>query len=131
MTAPVTAPTSAPTAGVPVNAPTVANPVPVPTNANLNTTTDELREQDKILIGVLIGVGVPVLAGATTLIVLRKRLVKKPDDEDSIYTAIDLLSKDDPLFEKKMIIPFKQLTFTKEIGSGSFGKVFLGYVTCH
>jgi hypothetical protein len=124
------APTSTPTVStpdsVPVDTPIVGNPVGAP-GATLNTTADELQERDKTLIGVLIGVGVPVLAGAITLIILRKKLKKKrSDDGDSVYTAIDLLNKDDPLFEKKMLIPFKQLNFTKEIGSGSFGKVYLG-----
>ena len=114
---------------MPVDTPIVDNPVGIP-GATLNKTADELQERDKTLIGVLVGVGVPVLAGAITLIILRKKLKRKrSDDGDSVYTAIDLLNKDDPLFEKKMLIPFKQLNFTKEIGSGSFGKVYLGYVT--
>ncbi len=125
------APTSTPTA-VPVDAPVFIDGPTAPTSGvkqNVTAATGDLTEDQKILVGVLVGVGVPVLSGAIVLIVLRKRLTKKKtDDGDSVYTAINLLNKDDPLFAKKMLIPFKQLSFTKEIGSGSFGKVFLGYV---
>lgn len=72
------------------------------------------------------------------LIILRKKLRKKiADDKKSIYgdnanqtyTSIILPSKDSQMFQKKMHIPFKQISLTKEIGCGSFGKVYLGYVS--
>lgn len=126
---PTTTPTTVPVDSTPTGAP-VSTGIPTETpTAQQVTTPVVLSEENTILVAVLVGVGVPVLAGAITLILLRKRLTKKKSDEgDSVYSAINLPSKDDPLFEKKMLIPFKQLSFTKEIGAGSFGKVFLGYV---
>ncbi len=100
----------------------IDTPVVTPTSAVNSNNTGELTANDKVLVGVLVGVGVPVIAGAIVLIVFRNKLLTKKkqakEKEGSVYTAINSLHK---------IIPFNELKFTKEIGAGSYGKVFLGY----
>lgn len=118
------------------SAPVISPAIPTPvnsTNANEPSTATGLSSNDKIIVGVLVGVGAPMIAGAIALILMRKKLHSKGlskeqlEANNSVYTSINLTQKYDPLSEKKMHIPSKHLTIGKSIGAGSFGKVFVGY----
>ncbi len=111
-----------PGAGV---APTVApqavidssTPVDVALTAGLTTS----------LVGAAVGVGIFLL-----VFFLRKRQTKPEDPEGkSGGTNYDVLpSRNSDVgaedISSKMLIPHKELQFDKEIGAGSFGKVFIG-----
>jgi predicted Ser/Thr protein kinase len=96
-------------------------------------------------------VGAPLIAGTVVLIVFAKQgklkkkdkiaLEKVPDNDNSIYKAIStnttnslhVVTTSNTEAERlpttkndRMAIPYASLVFKREIGSGSFGKVFIG-----
>lgn len=79
-------------------------------------------EQTGLIVGLVVGSA--VAAGAIVLAVLLDKKRRKKHSRPNNNDATENL----PLqqFDKKLLIPFKDLVFTKEIGAGSFGKVFVG-----
>ncbi len=124
---------------VAANVPSAANQ-PLQSNAPISVATPSSDSQPPaaapldvtgIAVGSSIG-GAALIAGAivTGVLVSRHMQAKKQKraDEEAATTPMVPLQKDDPDFDKKMQIPFKELAIKKLIGSGSFGKVYIGYV---
>jgi predicted Ser/Thr protein kinase len=124
---------------VPTTAP-AASPSNQPSSTNTPTSTESPSRQTQspvaapldvtgIAAGSAVG-GAALIAGAvlTGVFVSRymRRKKQKKSDEESPTTPMVPLHKDDPEFDKKMQIPFKELVIKKMIGSGSFGKVYIG-----
>jgi serine/threonine protein kinase len=65
-----------------------------------------------------------VIAGAIVLAVLLSKRRQKKNNKPNNTEAVENLPLNQ--FSKKLLIPYKDLGFTKEIGAGSFGKVFIG-----
>jgi hypothetical protein len=93
---------------------------------------------DPLGIGLGVSLSVAGAVGVFLLIyflVIKKRMnqqkEKKGDaesgDGSSPYSVMPS-KPDDAAIDEKMQIPYKQLKFVKEIGAGSFGKVYQGYV---
>lgn len=81
-------------------------------------------EEEAGLIAALV-VGSVVIAGAIVLAVLLSKRRQKKNNKPNNTEAVENLPLNQ--FSKKLLIPYKDLGFTKEIGAGSFGKVFIGY----
>ena len=71
-----------------------------------------------IAVGVSIG-GAVAIAGAVVLVLFLRRKKKRGV---TITTAMKSLSN----FDDRFNIPYSELEFSRELGAGSFGKVFLG-----
>lgn len=71
-----------------------------------------------IAVGVSIGGAAAVAAGVLLLFFMRRKKKRGVKIEDAMKT----LDSDDDRFN----IPYGELAFKRELGAGSFGKVFLG-----
>lgn len=146
---PSAAPVSEPATSTPgvSNEPTFV-PSSIPSSDVVQTPTDPLDEVVggtltlRFLI-VILAVGVAVALGVTLLIVLlqrRKRTKHKagsggdgppPTTYDQIYVNSYTLNSE-PMdlsrftIDERLHIPYSELKFLQEIGSGAFGKVFIG-----
>ncbi len=119
----------APISDTPLDTPSVSSvPASVPTTTpNTEIVAGLTIDQRNILIGVLVGVGSPLIGAAIFLAVyFSKKNKQKKRAANDTYSLMP--QKEDETIDQKLMIPYKSLTFMKEIGSGSFGKVFLGYV---
>lgn len=123
---------------VAVNSPaSTTQPQSNTTPSTINTPSGEAQppvapplDVTGIAVGSSIG-GAVLIAGAVLTGVFVSRYMQhkkqKKADVESPTTPMVPLQSDDPDFDKKMQIPFKELAMKKLIGSGSFGKVYIGY----
>jgi predicted Ser/Thr protein kinase len=94
-----------------------------------NTTTAVVEPDEELTIGLTVslicgsalGVGIFLL-----VFLLRKRKKQRKYDQTNQDEGGTNYTPLDPIFAKTRFITFDALTITKEIGSGSFGKVCLG-----
>lgn len=96
-----------------------------PVKSNSSTSPTGLTKEEETGLIVALVVGSVLVAGAIVLAVL---LVKRRQNKNAKANITTEAGENLPLnqFDKKLLIPYKDLVFTKEIGAGSFGKVFIG-----
>ncbi len=112
---------------VPINDQVVAPTLASDTNKTVEASTKP--DDGALTIGLTVGLicGSAIGVGIFLLVFLLKKDQRKNskksdlDESGTNYTPLD------PIFAKTRFIPYEALTIMKEIGSGSFGKVCLGY----
>lgn len=114
---------------------------PTDTTSPSNAPTAAIITPPPPVDGLAVGLGVSLsVAGAVGVfliiyfLVIKKRMDQKKNQNgdaetggDSHYTVMPLKPESSSTIDEKLQIPYKQLKFSKEIGSGSFGKVYYGY----
>ncbi len=153
---PVATPQNVPQAGAPASGPSNTPSDAIGTSPTSSPSDANATSADAKVLGPAIAIPIAAAAAGVFLLVffLRKKKKKadKKKDNDALdgdasmsvinpaadpgrYSAIVSTAKDDGLnptaiqpseIDKRMQIPYKSLRFIKEIGAGSYGKVFVG-----